>query len=238
MSPSERLRQKIQWTRKPLNDVLRRLWSHPRLAELLPCFFTEIHAVIRASVPLMEAALGRSRELAAAGTDPLASGLVDYFSHHIPEEQKHDTWLLEDLEVLGVPRAETLGHLPSVTLAQVVGAQYYWIHHVHPVALLGYIAVLEGNPPRLDRIEEVIGRTGLPREGFRTYIKHAHLDPHHKEDLDRAIDALPLADQHHTLMGVSALSTVQVLAKARREMLARFEGASATSAPVAVPLSG
>jgi len=41
-----------------------------------------------------------------------------------------------------------------------VGAQYYWIHHFHPVALLGYIAVLEGRPPSPTLVEELIERTG------------------------------------------------------------------------------
>ena len=33
------------------------------------------------------------------------------------------------------------------TAAALVGAQYYWIRHVHPVALLGYVMLLEGYPP-------------------------------------------------------------------------------------------
>jgi hypothetical protein len=39
--------------------------------------------------------------------------------------------------------AQTLSIRPSANVAALVGAQYYWILHHHPVALLGYMATLE-----------------------------------------------------------------------------------------------
>ena len=43
----------------------------------------------------------------------------------------------------------------------VVGAQYYWILHYHPVALLGWIGLLEGYPPAPEMLDELMARTGL-----------------------------------------------------------------------------
>src|SRR5215510_7596973 len=99
--------------------------------------------MIRATVPLMEAALARTRVM---GADLLAPKLALYFEHHIPEEMHHDEWLLDDLESLGFNRSDLLRRPPSPTVAGMVGAQYYWIHHYHPVLLLSYIMVMEGYP--------------------------------------------------------------------------------------------
>jgi len=94
-----------------------------------------------------------------------------------------------------------------------VGAQYYWLHHADPVALLGYIAVLEGDPPREDELEAAAGRTRLPHDAFRTFISHAKLDPNHKQELDDFIDSLSLTQQQQALLAVSAITTVGGLRK-------------------------
>jgi hypothetical protein len=205
------LRSKMELTCGALFQALDRMWSHPRLADLFPQFLVLLHQIMRASVPLMEAARERSVALASQG-DPLAPGLVSYFSMHIPEERNHDVWALEDLETLGMAASEVLAEVPSPTVASLVGAQYYWLFHHHPAALLGYIAVLEGYPPRGSRIAELQKRTGLPHGAFRTYRKHADLDPYHKAALDRAVDALPLTMHDEGLIGLSASFTAAMLA--------------------------
>ena len=55
---------------------------------------------------------------------------------------------------------------------------------------------------------ELVARSGHPQAAFRTFIRHAHLDPRHKADVDRLIDRLPLEREHIDVMGVSALRTV------------------------------
>ena len=72
-------------------------------------------------------------------------------------------------------------------MASLVGSQYYWIFHTHPVALLGYIAVLEGNPAPIEFLNEVVERTGLPRAAFGSMFKHAALDLQHRNDLDEVL---------------------------------------------------
>ena len=92
-------------------------------------------------------------------------------------------------------------------MASLVGAQYYWVLHHHPIALLGYIALLEGNPPSPDSIDDLQTRTGLPASAFRTMRLHATADPDHTEALDRFIDDLPLDDDQESLIAVSAAHT-------------------------------
>jgi len=105
-------------------------------------------------VPLTDAALGRSRQL--VGTDPLAAALASYLEEHVDEELGHDETLLDDLELLGVARDRVLAQMPSPAVAALVGSQYYWIIHYHPVAFLGFVAVMEGHPPTPELIETLI----------------------------------------------------------------------------------
>jgi Iron-containing redox enzyme len=217
LSHSRMLRGKIRMVSPRLDAVALALWNHSRFAEIYRAYLFHNHAVVRASVPLMQAALDRIT--AGPSGDPVSAGLAEYLAHHIPEEMHHDDWLLEDLEVLGVARGEVMRWMPPASVATMVGAQYYWIRHFHPVAVLGYIAVLEGTPPVTEDIEAVAARTGLPREAFSTMLRHARLDPYHRDDLDRALDALPLTPDHSALLGVSAFHTVHWLGRIVEEAI-------------------
>ena len=207
---SRRLRDKICIARYKLDCVAATLWTHTRLPELYPEFLFSSHSIIRASVPLMQMAADRCQT--SFPSDPVGAGIYIYFTQHIPEEMNHDDWVLEDLDVLGFDRHEVLKRIPSASVAALVGAQYYWIQHQHPVALLGYIAVLEGTPPDIEFFERTADRTGIPRAAFSNLRRHGMLDPRHREELDHALDQLPLTDYHHALMGVSAFQTIHLLA--------------------------
>jgi len=213
---SERLNGKIGLVISGLNQASLDFWRHPRIAELYPELLFNIHCVIRASVPLMETARRAALDLAVS--DAVAAQVAAYLERHIPEEMHHDEWLLDDLRVLGKDPAEVLKRVPPVAAAALVGSQYYWTLHAHPVAIMGYLAVLEGNPPSAPFLEEVIATTGLPREAFRTYLKHALLDPHHGAELNAALDAMPLTEQHSALLGVNAFQTVGALQAMFREL--------------------
>jgi hypothetical protein len=168
-------------------------------------------------VPLTEAALARSLEL--RDTDPVAAPLASYLAEHVDEELNHDETLLGDLEVLGIDRASVVERMPSPAVAALVGSQYYWIIHYHPVAFLGYVALMEGYPPTPELIETLMERTGYPREAFRTYFEHAELDPGHRDRLDRTIDSLPLEASHESALGLSAIATAAQAARSLEEIL-------------------
>jgi hypothetical protein len=200
-----------------------RLIAHPRVRELYPEYLFTSHCVIRASVPLMETA----RAVAAKREDPVSARLAPYLAHHIPEELDHDEWLLGDLELLGRDRAALLRRPPPPTVASLVGAQYYWVQHFHPVALLGYIGLLEGYPPSPALIDELRARTGFERGAFRTMIAHAELDPGHGAELDELLDLLPLTPEQSAVIGLSALHTVELYTRAIEEILDEYEEAAA-----------
>jgi len=222
-SPGRDLRRKLRLVVPPLVDAGARLIAHPRVRDLYPEYLFTSHCVIRASVPLMETARDRAR--AEAARDPVCALIAPYLEEHIGEEADHDAWLLDDLEVVGRPRAEVLARPPVPAVAALVGAQYYWVLHHHPVALLGYIGLLEGFPPSPGMIEDLRARTGYPADAFRTLVAHAELDPRHGDELFELVDTLPLTPEQSAVMGLSAMHSVQMYARALEDVIADVEGA-------------
>jgi hypothetical protein len=183
----------VLWLTSPaVQAAAHTLWTAPRLRERYPAYLAAMHGLIRASVPLMEAAAQRCRLLPPG--DPSAGPLARYFGTHAEEERGHDDWLLEDLAVIGVPQPETLlaGDLGD-DIAALAGAQYYLIRHYHPACLLGYIAVLEGCPPDAAVTGRLPALTGWPAAAFRTVAEHAALDLDHQRDLDALLGVLKLS---------------------------------------------
>jgi pyrroloquinoline quinone (PQQ) biosynthesis protein C len=216
-TPSVRLRRKIDLVIQPFAAACRTLVADPRLAELWPAYLITQHAIIRATVPLTEAAATRAAAMARA--DPVAPGLTRYLEEHVEEERGHDDSLLDDLELLGVDRATVLGRIPSPSVASLVGCQYYWIYHHHPIAFLGFIALMEGHPPTRKLIETLISATGYPRAAFHTFDEHSELDPGHRDRLDRTIDSLPLTREHETILGISAMHSATLLPRTIEDIL-------------------
>jgi pyrroloquinoline quinone (PQQ) biosynthesis protein C len=164
------------------------------------------HSIIRASVPLMQAAYDRCGDGLQKERD-LLHELREYYKKHIQEEMNHDEWLLDDLESIGVPRCKSLSKRPSQAVAELVGSQYYWIFHWHPVSLLGYILYLEGNPSRKEEIDKLREVTGFPGGAFRTMVKHSDLDPHHRDELNELLESLPLTTEHEEWITSNCLNT-------------------------------
>jgi Iron-containing redox enzyme len=196
------LRQKMALARGPAGG---RFWTRLDLRQIFPEFLFLSHCIIRASVPLMQTAVAVAN---SRSHEPVSRALAEYFFHHVTEEADHDSWLLDDMESLGFRRNEILQRIPPPEVAELVGAQYYWMHHSDPVALLGYVAVLEGDPPREVELEAAATRTGLPHDAFRTFLSHARLDPNHKQELDDFIDSLPLSRTQEAMISVSAITTI------------------------------
>ncbi|MCX4652452.1 iron-containing redox enzyme family protein [Streptomyces microflavus] len=210
MGASARLRTKLQLLEPELRGATAYMWRPEGLLPRYRAYLCTMHAVIRASVPLMELALRRTYE---APGDPLSEPLAAYLAEHIQEEQGHDAWLLEDLLVAGALPGDALDPLPPPDVAALVGPQYYWIEHHHPVALLGYIAVLEGYAPAPGLTDRIAGTTGLPAAALRTVREHAALDTDHLDELHALLDRLPLTRDQEAALAVSALHSLDALTR-------------------------
>jgi len=176
-----------------------------------------MHSIIRSSVSLLNAAADAAQS--RADSDPVSRKIAEYYRTHAVEETHHDDWLLDDLVAIGEDRSKVLARMPSQEVAALVGAQYYWALHVHPVSLFGYLAVLEGNPSSLKQLSKIRAAYKLPAEGFRTMVKHARLDPHHRDEMFAQLDELPLNESQAELVALSAVQTIECLTEAIEEIL-------------------
>jgi hypothetical protein len=168
-------------------------------------YLAMMYSIMKSSVPLMQTAYLRCT---TDKSNELNMKLGDYLDHHIKEELDHDEWLLDDLEVIGVSRVKILNKVPLQEVSELVGSQYYWINHWHPVVLLGYIAFLEGDPPTRETIESLKINTGFHDSAFRTLVKHSDLDIKHLEDLNHVLDNLPINPELESLITINALNSL------------------------------
>jgi hypothetical protein len=216
MTNSQLIRAKMRISCGAAHHAFGAFWNRPDLPAVMPAMLVLIHQIARATAPLMATAAIRSEQL--AGQDPLCAALAPYFREHAAEEAEHPDWHLNDLDAAGIARADVLGAMPLPDVAAMMGAQYYWTHHYHPVMLLGAIAVLEGNPPTMELVDRLERESGLKPEAFRTYRFHGEVDPHHIAEFDAAVDSFPLSTRDIGLIGVSATYTANALAACVRRL--------------------
>jgi hypothetical protein len=212
---------KIGLAQRLLNTAAQRFWSSEKMPQLFPAFLLDLYSLVRCSVPLMTAACERASELAAK--DPLAAKTAEYLKRHIEEEAHHDEWLLDDLVASGMERRSVLQRWPGANIASLVGAQYCWIRHAHPAALFGYLAVIEGNPPLAEHLNQIQLLTGFPRESFRCLHQHAVDDAEHLKELRTTVAELPLKAENESLIAMSAFATLAGLVRVFEDLLATVE---------------
>lgn len=207
VAPSIRLRGRLELARPALHAASARLWHADGLAARYRVYLDVMYHVTRASVPLMRRAArmcARSQD-----NDPVAAPLRQYLESHAREESGHDDWLREDLELLGGPR--DAGSAPPAVVARLVGAQYYWLEHFHPVTVLGYIAVMEATAPGSAVSDWIAASAAVPGEALRTVREHADLDGEHTAAAFRLLDTLPLGDELARVVALSGLHTAHGL---------------------------
>ena len=206
MSASERLEFRLSLARPALQLAAAQMWdcAPPRL--IYPAYLQTMHMVVRSAVPLLEAAAKAASELR---NDPLGSILATYFSHHANEERGHDGWIISDIKATDAKIDDPRGCFPPPCVAEMVGTQYYWIRHFHPVTLIGHVAAMETLPPPPGFAEFLQGATNFPSNAFTAIRRHAILDVAHASDLYQLIDQMPLSASHEAAISASALHTIE-----------------------------
>lgn len=94
----------------------------------------------------------------------------------LASEQHHAEWLRQDILNLGGTPSDC-----DCDAAAIAGAQYYYIFHLDPRMLLGYMAALECNPtplPMVDALEELYGPLPCLRHHAVHDIEHGKLVQH------------------------------------------------------------
>lgn len=206
---SDLLRARMTMCTGPLDAVFSRLWADSNPGQMIPAFLVMLHQIMRASVPVMEAAIRRCDQI--GGGDPLTGPLARYYAHHIVEERNHDIWALEDLVNAGFDAATALRQVPSPDVARLAGAQRYWVEHHHPLMLLGCILVLESFPPDERTIDDMRDASGLPEAAFRTMRLHGKLDTHHSTEAFAVVDSLPMTRHDMNMIATSLMACMESL---------------------------
>jgi hypothetical protein len=215
-SNSEILWAKIRLAENRLHAASNLFWSHPDLEYLLPTFLVQLHRVMQGGITLMRVA--RDQALALPH-DPVAKVIAPYLQQHIDEEKDHCAWLLDDIQTLDIAPQQVAESTPLSSVVSLLGAQYFWALNIHPVAVFGYLIVLEGYAPIAEQLESIRIRTGLPGTAFRCLIAHADNDPHHLADLNHTLDSMPLTDEQQEYVALSAFHTIDAVASVFEELL-------------------
>jgi hypothetical protein len=148
------------------------------------------HGVIRASEPLLQIAISKSD-----------GALREYYAESLANERDHADWLAEDLQTLG-ETPYVIDHASAAT----AGAQYYYLQHVGPYALLGYIAALEFRPMPLEHVDALALAYG--EAALRTVRHHAMHDIDHAKTLSEVID---MYEEQARIIVYSALLTARMI---------------------------
>jgi len=205
----ERLTKSLYFMRLRSLDVSSRfseLASYPEVC-IEHVFLNQM--VARATVPLMQEVVRCAQEMP---NDPISAPLIKYISKHIAEEMDHDQWYLDDLKILGLEREQVFSRIPPPNIAALVGSQYYWIKHHHPVAFMGYLACLEVYHPTVDYVKGLIDKSKLPAKAFSTIMEHAIIDAQHSKDIIETLNALPLTEEQYKIVEMSAFQTFRYVA--------------------------
>ncbi len=188
------------------NKVFR---EHSQLADICIEYLKSAHRIAQATVPLMQEVIHSAQSF---NNDPVCAPLITYMKKHIAEEMHHDKWYINDLKSISVTEQEVLAQIPSPNIAAMIGSQYYWVKHQHPVAFMGYITALEANPPTEAYVNELIKNSKLPASAFDTLMLHAQIDVNHKEDIIQVLNDLPLTEEQFNLIEMSAFQSYRYLA--------------------------
>lgn len=147
-----------------------------------------LHQIITASEGMLEEA------------EKVDSPCHAYFAEHLEEERNHEKWLAKDIENLGIQ----VGGMEYLAAA-LAGTQYYLIKHVTPLALLGYMALLEGYPASDEQVQQL---EALYPDSVSTLKYHAVHDREHRAELSKQLDAVP--EEFHELIIWNAVQSARL----------------------------
>lgn len=142
----------------------------------------ELYHVVWHFNPVCATAASRMGDPAHESLQPLRHFLYE----HMQEEAGHETWVLNDLDAVGVPLSDARGYQPSVHALALAGYNYWASERRHPCAALGMLYTLEViasvyGGPFASAIRESLLLDG--DRGVSFIASHASLDTQHMADL-------------------------------------------------------
>ncbi|MGH8746275.1 MAG: iron-containing redox enzyme family protein [Burkholderiales bacterium] len=131
---------------------------------------------------------------AASRCDDRFRGVRYELYERIEEEKNHETWVLEDIEVMGGDVARTLADSPSAPAQAMIAFNYFSAERVHPCSVLGMLYALEVIASvYAGRVSESIAHaTGrnIDGGGFKFLSSHSTMDQDHVASLNRLVKTI------------------------------------------------
>ena len=154
----------------------------------------ELYHVVWHFNPVCAAAASR---MGSPGHEPLQF-LRHFLYEHMHEESGHETWVLNDLEAVGLAPAVARAHAPSVHTLALNGYNYWAADRRHPCSVIGMLYSLEVissvyGGPFASAIRESLLLDG--EAGVSFIGSHASLDAQHMAELRGVINRIPDDDE-------------------------------------------
>jgi pyrroloquinoline quinone (PQQ) biosynthesis protein C len=149
----------------------------------------ELYHVVWHFNPVSAAAASRMGDPAQDALQPVRHFLYE----HMHEEMGHESWVLNDLEAIGVTPADARAHAPGVFTLALTGYNHWAAERKHPASALGMLYALEViasvyGGPFASAIRESLLLDG--DRGVSFIASHASLDAHHMAELREVINLL------------------------------------------------
>jgi pyrroloquinoline quinone (PQQ) biosynthesis protein C len=161
--------------------------AHGMNVQRYQALLLELYHVVWHFNPVCAAAASRLGDPAHDTLQPVRMFLYE----HMQEEAGHESWVLNDLDAVGVTAADARAHAPAVHTLALNGYNYWAADRRHPASVLGMLYALEV-------IASVYGgpfasaiRESLLLEGDRgvSFIdSHASLDAQHMAELRQILN--------------------------------------------------
>lgn len=147
----------------------------------------ELYHVVWHFNPVCAAAASRMGSPGQEALQPIRHFLYE----HMHEETGHETWVLNDLDAIGVPGSDARGYPPSAHTLALNGYNYWAADRLHPCSVLGMLYALEViasvyGGPFASAIREALLLDG--ERGVSFIASHATLDAQHMAELRQVLN--------------------------------------------------
>lgn len=117
-------------------------------------------------------------------------GLATYLMHHATEEIGHEKWAHSDLRDLGVSEEAIAASRPGTSCTAMIGMEYYVAGYGNPVALFGWLFVLEAFGDDVGHLVsgKLDASLGLRGKGSYFLAGHGDADHDHIREITSAVE--------------------------------------------------
>jgi len=147
-------------------------------------FLVEAYHHVKHTVPLLMACGSRLPQR--------LEWLREAVVHYIEEENGHQEWILNDLQLLAVDKEQVRQGRPSLATELMVSYAYDSIARGNPVSLFGMVYTLEKTSATIatHAAQKISSALALPARAMSYMVSHGSLDIEHMQDFEKLMNRL------------------------------------------------